>query len=85
MDKRIEEIEEQLKHPDFLTKRENGLFLNNHQIELLERNQINWKEYSSIHSLLFEVENTLLEEENEELERLANELQEFSYYHETKK
>ena len=85
MDKRIEEIEEQLKHPDFLTKQENGLFLNKRQIQILERNQIEWKSYSSMHSLLFEVENVLLEEENEELERLANELQDFSYYYETKK
>lgn len=85
MDKRIEEIEEQLKHPDFLTKQENGLFLNKRQIEILERNQIEWKSYSSMHSLLFEVENVFLEEENEELERLANELQDFSYYYETKK
>jgi len=68
MDKRIIEIEESLLHPDFLKKRENGLLLNNHQIDILERYQISWKTYTTMKSLLFAIEEILENEESEELE-----------------
>jgi len=85
MDERIREIEENLKNPDFLTRQQNGLMLNKHQIEVLERFQIPWKNYSTFSSLVYEIEETLLEEDDEELEKLASELQEFSYYSEVRK
>ncbi len=85
MDKRIIEIEESLLHPDFLKKRENGLLLNNHQIDILERYQISWKTYTTMKSLLFAIEEILENEESEELEELADTLQEYSYYQETRK
>lgn len=85
MDKRIQEIEEELANPDFLSLQKNGLLLNNHQLQILEKNNIAWQEHSTMKSLIFYIEEIILEEENEELERLSQELQEFSYYHETRK
>jgi len=85
MDERIKEIEENLKHPDFLTRQKNGLLLNRHQIEVLERFEIPWQTYTTFSSLVYEVEEVLLEVEDEELEKLSSELQEFSYYGEVRK
>ena len=51
MDDRIKEIEESLKHPDFLTRQKNGLMLNKHHIEVLERFKIEWQKYSTFSSL----------------------------------
>lgn len=85
MDDRIREIEESLKHPNFLTKQQNGLLLNKHQIEVLDRFKIPWQNYSTYLSLVYIVEEVLLEVENEDLEKIASELQEFSYYNEVKK
>lgn len=85
MDERIKEIEENLKNPDFLTRQQNGLLLNKHQIEILEKFQIPWQSHTSFSSLVYEIEEVLLETEDEELERIASELQEFSYYNEVRK
>lgn len=85
MDDKIKEIEEKLNHPDFLTRQKNGLMLNKHHIEVLERFKIEWQKYSTFSSLVYEIEEILTEIEDEELEKLANELQEFSYYSEVRK
>lgn len=85
MDERIIEIEKKLENPDFLTHQKNGLLLNKHQIEVLERFQIPWKNYTTYSSLVYELEEILLEESDEELELIANQLQEFSYYSEVNK
>ncbi len=64
-----------------LVKINNQLYLKQYQKELLDLYHIPYQNCSSIKEILF-----LLEEENsEELEELANSLQEFSYYHETNK
>ena len=72
MDSRIKEIEEMLNHPDFLTRQKNGLMLNKHHIEVLERFKIEWQKYSTFSSLVYEIEEILTETEDEELEKLAN-------------
>ena len=77
--------EKKLENPDFLTHQKNGLLLNKHQIEVLERFQIPWKNYTTYSSLVYELEEILLEESDEELELIANQLQEFSYYSEVNK
>ncbi len=85
MDRRIEEIEEALNHPDFLVRQKNGLLLNQHQIRVLEENDIAWQQFSNMHSLLFYLEEILLEEKNDSLEKLSQELEEYAYYHESRK
>lgn len=67
-----------------LEKVNDKLYLTKNQIEVLKRNDI---EYSNktIDSLMFELEEILNYEDNEELERISLEISEFNYYHNTDK
>ena len=69
----------------FLKRRENGLMLSDNDIEVLERNNINYLEYSSLESLIFAISESLDEEENDELEELNIKLGEYNYYNYTNK
>ena len=69
----------------FLKRRENGLMLSDNDIEILERNGINYLEFSNLQSLIFMIEEALEEEENEELENLNIKLGEYNYYNYTNK
>lgn len=67
-------------------KRKNGLVLRDSHIEILKKNNINYKEYPSLNSLILAIEEILTEEsENEELEWLSIELSEINYYNYTNK
>lgn len=82
----IKEIEDDIQSErKFLKLRENKLLLTDNQIEIMERNNINWRNYNTYKNLVFEIEEILEEIEDEELEELANSLQELSYYNETRK
>ena len=69
----------------FLKRRENGLMLRDNDIEVLERNGINYLDASNLESLIFMIEEVLLEEENEELDSLNVRLGEYNYYNYTNK
>jgi len=69
----------------FLKLRENGLLLSDNQIEILNRNEINYKKCLNIKQLIFVIDEVLEESEDEELEELVNQLSEFYYYHYTNK
>lgn len=70
---------------NFLKRRNNGILLSDYQVEVLNRNNIDYKKYSSISSLLFEIEEYLNQEEDEELEEISRQLAEMHYYNETNK
>jgi len=70
---------------DFLKRRDNGILLSDYQILVLDRNKINYKNHNNLSSLLFEIEESLNEEENEELEEVSRQLSEIHYYSETNK
>ena len=80
IDKELESIFE----GNELEKVNDKLYLTKNQIEVLKRNDI---EYSNktIDSLMFELEEILNYEDNEELERISLEISEFNYYHNTDK
>ena len=69
----------------FLKRRENGLMLSDNDIEILERNGINYLEATNLESLIFMIEEALSEEENEELDSLNIKLGEYNYYNYTEK
>lgn len=69
----------------FLKRRTNGLLLSDYQIEVLDRNDIHYQNYSNMSSLLFEIEEALNQEENEELDEVSRQLAEMHYYSETNK
>ncbi len=67
-------------------KRKNGLVLRESQIEVLKRYDINYEQFSSLQSLITEIEDILNNEGSiEELESLSEELQEIVYYNYTNK
>ena len=70
---------------DFLKRRDNGILLSDYQISVLDRNNINYKNYSNLSSLLFEIEEYLNEESDDELEEVSRQLAEIHYYNETNK
>lgn len=70
---------------DFLKRREGGLLLSDYQISVLDMCSINYKNHSNLSSLLFEIEDYLNNEENDELEEVSRQLAEIHYYSETNK
>ncbi len=69
----------------FLKRRENGILLNDYQIAVLNRNNIDYHKYNSLSSLLFEIEEYLNVYKDEELEEVSKQLAEIHYYMETNK
>lgn len=71
---------------DPLKKRENGLFLRDRHIEILNKYDIDYKMHSSLSSLIFEIEEILnYESDLDDLEALSEELSEINYYNYTNK
>lgn len=70
---------------DFLKRRKNNLLLSDRQVEILTRNGIDYKKYSDLLSLLFDIEECLNNEEDYELEEVSKQLAEIHYYSETNK
>ena len=69
----------------FMKRRENGLMLSDNDIEILNRNDINYLDYSSLESLIFKIEECLEEIDDDELESLNMKLGEYNYYNYTNK
>jgi hypothetical protein len=67
-----------------LEKINDKLYLTRKQIDILKRNDIDYSN-KSIDELMFEIEDILNQEDNEELDRLSMDLAEFNYYHNTNK
>jgi len=68
-----------------LSRRENGFLLSDYQVSVLNRNGIDYKRYNNVRELLFEIENYLDEDFDEELDLVSSQLSEFIYYTDTKK
>ena len=70
----------------FLKRRENGLLLSDEDILILKRNGLNYLEYNNLKSLLFAIEEILVEDSDLiELEQLSMKLGEYNYYNYTNK
>ena len=69
----------------FLKRRENGLMLSDNDIEILKRNDINYLDFSSLESLIFKIQESLEEMDDDELENLSMKLGEYNYYNYTNK
>lgn len=72
---------------DFYTYRNNDIILSNNQINILSRNKINYKKYSNLSSLIFDIEDIINDDEDYdiELDNLLEVLAEINYYKNTKK
>ncbi len=62
-----------------------NVYLTNYQKEVLEKYHIPYENCQNGKDLLFLLSDIVDEEEYDELEEVANQIAEFSYYHETRK
>lgn len=65
--------------------RENGIYLSDEQIEILNRYDINYQTCSSVMQLIYLIDDIMEEEIIEELDKIATFLEEHKYYHNTNK
>ena len=66
--------------------RGNGIYLSDNQIEVLKRYDIDYKKYSSLNSLIFEIEEILNNDVDiADLEEISSRLSELNYYNNTNK
>ena len=68
-----------------LKKRKNGLLLSDYQMNVLKRNGIDYNKYGNIHELLFDIEEYLNDNYDEDLDLISGQLAELIYYKDTKK
>ena len=66
-------------------KLNNGLFLSNYQVDVLKRNGIDPYKCSGIEDLIFQIDEILDIDEDEELDLISREIMEFNYYNNTNK
>jgi hypothetical protein len=80
----IDRIVQEVFEKNQLEKVNDKLYLTKHQIDILDRYDIEYK-HKSIDELIFELEDILVYEDNDELDKLSMDLAEFNYYHNTNK
>lgn len=79
-------VEEVNIDKNILKKRNNGLVLRDSHIEILKRNGINYETHANLKSLIYEIEEEILNgNDDEELDLLCEELAEIDYYNYTNK
>lgn len=62
---------------DLKIERKNKMYLSNNEIKILEKYNVNYNNYDSLSSLIFDLNEI---EGEDDLEQLAIELSEFNYY-----
>ena len=68
-----------------LKRRENEMLLSDYQVSVLKINGIDYKKYGNMQELLFDIEELLNDDYDEELEGVSKQLAELIYYRDTKK
>lgn len=68
-----------------LKRRDNGMLLSDYQVDVLKKNGLNYLNYGSIQTLLFDIEDILNDDYDEELDIISSQLAEYIYYKDTKK
>lgn len=66
-------------------KQYGNLLLTEYQVNILEKYNINYKNFNNLQELIFYLEDYLNNTDDEELEELSNNISEFYYYHYTNK
>lgn len=63
----------------------NGILLSDYQVGILKNNGFDYTKYGSMQELLFDIEEYLNDEYNDELDIVSNQIAELIYYKDTKK
>jgi predicted ester cyclase len=84
--KEIDDIVKKTLEDNKMNKIGDNIYLSNKQIRILDKYKINYKKYTDIKSLIFEIEQIISESYDvNDLEELSIELSEFNYYYNTNK
>ncbi len=79
-------VDEVYNDKTMMKQRGNGIYLSDNDIEVLNRYNINYLNYSSLNSLIFNIEQILNEETDlNDLEEVSRKLSELNYYNNTNK
>lgn len=79
-------VDEVYSDKTMMKQRGNGIYLSDNDIEVLNRYNINYLNYSSLNSLIFNIEQILNEETDlNDLEEVSRKLSELNYYNNTNK
>ena len=71
---------------NLIKMRNNGIYLSDNDVQILKKYNINYEKYSSLNSLIFEIEEILNEEvDADDLEQISSKLSELNYYNNTNK
>lgn len=71
---------------NMIKMRGNGIYLSDNEVKILKRYDINYQNYASLSSLIFDIESILNEEADiEDLEEVSRRLAELNYYNNTNK
>ena len=68
-----------------LRRRDNGFLFSDFQISVLCKNGINYEKYSNMQELLFDIEECLNNNYDDELDLVSSQIAELLYYKDTKK
>ena len=68
-----------------LKRRDNGFLFSDFQISVLRKNGINYENYSNMQELLFDIEECLNNNYDDELDLVSSQIAELLYYKDTKK
>lgn len=63
-----------------LKRRDNGIHLSDFQVDILKRNGFDFFKYNNIKDLLFDIEDYLYDEYDEELDLVSSQIYEYIYY-----
>ena len=77
MKKRCDNMNLEFDENDLKIERKNKMFLSNNEVKTLEKYNVNYNNYDSLSSLIFDLNEI---DGDDDLEQLAIELSEFNYY-----
>ena len=63
-----------------LKRRDNGMHLSDFQIDILKRNGFDYLKYNNIKEMLFDIEEYLYDEYDDELDLVSSQIYEYIYY-----
>lgn len=79
-------IDDIYDNKNMIKMRGNGIYLSDNDVQTLKKYNINYERYSSLNSLIFEIEEILNEEvDADDLEQISSKLSELNYYNNTNK
>ncbi len=86
MDYDIDELTNSINYEENFIGYTNGdVILSNKEMEVLKRNEINYETYNTMSRLLTDIDEILIDNDDEELESVAQSISERNYYMNTNK